>query len=155
MLGPLVNPARPTKQMLGVFNLELARIYQYLFQETNTSYSIIYALDGFDEISLTGDSKIFSNEGEQIVSPNHFGFKSVKYEALFGGNTIKEAADIFMNVLRGKGTDSQNQVILANAAVAIQTYNREKNIYDCLAMAQNSLKELKALEAFNTLKKLS
>ncbi|MDO9260717.1 MAG: anthranilate phosphoribosyltransferase [Flavobacteriaceae bacterium] len=155
MLGPLVNPAKPKKQMIGVFNLELARMYQYLFQEETMQYSIVHALDGFDEISLTADCKIISNREEKIIDTTYFGFKKVDYKNLSAGNTIESAATIFMEILNGKGTESQNQVVLANAAIAIKTYFPKKNIEECIEKAKDSLFGLKALQSFNTLKQLS
>lgn len=155
MLGPLVNPAKPKKQMIGVFNLELARMYQYLFQEESMQYSIVHALDGFDEISLTADCKIISNHEEKIIDANYFGFEKVDYKNLSGGNTIQSAATIFMEILYAKGTDSQNQVVLANAAIAIKTYYPLLTIEECVEKAKDSLFGLKALQSFNTLKQLS
>ncbi len=155
MLGPLVNPANPKKQLLGVFNLELARIYHYLLQEEDMNYHIVHALDGFDEISLTSECKIVSNNEEQIVSAEHFGFNPVKYEDLSGGNSIERSAEIFINIINGEGSESQNNVVLANAAYAIKTYHPELKIDECVEMAKNSLFNLKALNSFNTLKQLS
>ncbi len=155
MLGPLVNPANPKKQLTGVFNLELGRIYNYLFQDTDTDYSIVYALDGFDEISLTGNSKIFSRDKEIVVSPDYFGFEKVNYEDIHGGSTKEQSAEIFDKIIKGKGNQSQNNVVIANAAIAIKTYNNKLDIGNCLEMAKDSLYGLKALNSFNTLKNLS
>lgn len=155
MLGPLVNPAKPKKQMIGVFNLELARMYQYLFQEETMQYSIVHALDGFDEISLTSDCKIISNREEKIIDAAYFGFEKVDYKNLSGGNTIESASTIFMEILNGKGTDSQNQVVLANAAIAIKTHSPQLTIEEGVEKAKDSLFGLKALQSFNTLKQLS
>lgn len=155
MLGPLVNPAKPTKQMIGVFNLELARMYQYLFQEETMQYSIVHALDGFDEISLTADCKIISNQEEKIIDASYFGFEKVDYKNLSGGNTIESAATIFMEIINGKGTASQNQVVLANAAIAVKTYSPQLTIEESVEKAKDSLFGLKALQSFNTLKQLS
>ena len=155
MLGPLVNPVRPKYQITGVFNLELARFYQYLFQEENTRYTIIHALDGFDEISLTGECKLITNEGEQFIHAESFGFEPVNYGELHGGDTVEEAAWIFKKIIEGNGTKAQNQVVLANAAVAIQTYRENQNILTSLDQARESLFGLKAFKSFNKLKDLS
>lgn len=155
MLGPLVNPAKPKKQMIGVYNLELARMYQYLLQEETMQYSIVHALDGFDEISLTSDCKIISNLDDKIINASYFGFEKVTYENISGGNSIESAATIFMNILNGKGTESQNQVVLANAAIAIKTYFPQLGIEESVEKAKESLFGLKALQSFNTLKQLS
>jgi len=154
MLGPLVNPAQPNIQLVGVFSLELARMYQYLFQEEQMQYTIIHSLDGFDEVSLTDECKLISNNEEQIVKPNYFGFDAVSLEAIHGGKTVEEAAEIFSIILRGEGTKAQNEVVLANAALAIQTYKKIE-IMEAIEKAKDSLFGLKALQSFNALKRLS
>jgi anthranilate phosphoribosyltransferase len=150
MLGPMVNPSFPKNQMVGVFSLELARMYAYLYQNTTTNYSILHGLSGFDEVSLTDDVKIISNHSEQILKPIDFNFPTIKLESIKGGNTIDEAAKIFHNVISGKGSIEQNNVVCANAAVAIQTI--EKSSYEnALAKAQESLISGKAFEKLNQL----
>lgn len=154
MLGPMVNPSFPKNQMVGVFSLELARMYAYLYQNTTTNYSILHGLSGFDEVSLTDDVKIISNHSEQILKPIDFNFPSIKLESIKGGNTIDEAAKIFHDVISGKGSVEQNNVVCANAAVAIQTI--EKSSYeDALAKAQESLISGKAFKKLNHLIKIS
>ena len=154
MLGPMVNPSFPKNQMVGVFSLELARMYAYLYQNTTTNYSILHGLSGFDEVSLTDDVKIISNHSEQILKPTDFNFPSIKLESIKGGNTIDEAAKIFHDVISGKGSVEQNNVVCVNAAVAIQTI--EKSSYeDALAKAQESLISGKAFKKLNHLIKIS
>lgn len=121
MLGPLVNPAFPKNQLVGVFDLELARIYGYLFQKTDKNFAILHALDGYDEISLTGKTKIIRNSSEQMLAPEDFGVSQIKPEQIFGGDTVEKAAEIFIEVISGKGTDAQNNVVCANAGMAIAT----------------------------------
>jgi anthranilate phosphoribosyltransferase len=154
MLGPLVNPAQPKVQLVGVFSLELARMYQYLFQEEQMQYTIIHALDGFDEVSLTGDCKLYSNQSEKIISANYFGCNSVQLDEIHGGETLDEAAKIFMDIIQGKGSEAQNNVVLANAALAIQTHQNIE-ISEAMEKAKASLFGLKALQSFNALKQLS
>ena len=151
MLGPLTNPSKPRNQLIGVFNLELARLYQYLFQNQEGNYTIIHALDGFDEISLTGSFKHIQAKKEQILDAHHFGFQPVKYHEISGGTTINEAAEIFSRILNGKGNKAQNQVVLANATTAIQTYFPDKNLIECMELAQDSLFSLKGHKAFQIL----
>lgn len=155
MLGPLVNPAKPKIQMTGVFNLELARMYQYLFQEDNIQYSIVHALDGLDEISLTSSAKLINQQGERIIAPNYFGFENVSLEDIHGGSTIKEAAEIFTKVIQGKGTTAQTNVVLANSAIAIQTYDSKLSIQEAMVKAKDSLFGLKAFHSFNQLKNIA
>ena len=121
MLGPLVNPSFPKNQMLGVFSLELLRLYSFIYQNTETNYNIVYALDGYDEISLTGKAKIVSNHTEKLFSPEDLGISKIRQDAIFGGNTVKDAAKIFMDVISGNGTEAQNNVVCANAGLAIAT----------------------------------
>ncbi|PKV52409.1 anthranilate phosphoribosyltransferase [Aquimarina sp. MAR_2010_214] len=121
MLGPMVNPAFPKNQIVGVFNLELARMYGYLYQNTDKKFTIIHALDGYDEISLTGNTKTISNTTEGMLSPLDFGVPLLKQEDIYGGDSIEASAAIFMNILSGKGTEAQNNVVCANAGMAIAT----------------------------------
>lgn len=154
MLGPMVNPAKPTNQVVGVFSLELARLYTYLYQNTDKNFSIVHALDGYDEVSLTGDTKITSNRYNQVLSPNDFNAEKINPEEIYGGKTVKEATEIFKKILVGKGTIAQNNVVCANAALAIATAN-QTNLSQALALAQESLQSGKALKSLEKLQKLS
>src|SRR6201985_578341 len=151
MLGPLVNPARPENQMVGVFNLELARIYAYLYQKSNAKYTIVNALDGYDEVSLTCDFKTFSAAGEQINNIEALGFDKLNPAEITGGHTVKDSADIFMSVLNGVATTSQNNVVLCNAAMAIKTIDDTKSFADCFYEAEDALLSKKALFSFKDL----
>jgi len=115
MLGPMVNPAFPKNQMVGVFNLELARMYGYLYQNTDKNFTVLHALDGYDEISLTGATKTISNNSEGILKPNDFGVNQVQQSQITGGDSVEESAKIFMDILEGKGSEAQNNVVCANA----------------------------------------
>ena len=154
MLGPLVNPSFPKNQIVGVFSLELARIYAYLFQKTDKNFSIIHSLDGYDEISLTGGVKIISNDSEKIFYPEDFRLKKLESKAIRGGGSIKESGEIFINVLTNQGTESQKKVIVANSGLAISTA-LGISIDQGIDKAKESLNSKNALKAFNTLKKLS
>lgn len=151
MLGPLVNPARPKFQMVGVFSLELARLYAYLFQKSKTGYTIVHALEGYDEISLTCDFKTFSPEGEHIHSISDLGFERIDPSKIGGGSSVQESAEIFKAVLDGEGSQEQNNVVLCNAAVAIRTIKPEKSFADCFYEAEESLNSGMALRSFNRL----
>ncbi|MCK0130136.1 anthranilate phosphoribosyltransferase [Flavobacteriaceae bacterium F08102] len=154
MLGPMVNPAFPINQLVGVFSLELARIYGYLYQETDKNFTILHALDGYDEISLTGDTKVISNHTEQMISPSDFGVKPIDAAAIFGGETVAESAEIFKKVIQGSGSEAQQNVVCANAGMAIAT---AKNItpQEGFQLALESLKSGKAKESLQTLIELS
>lgn len=151
MLGPLVNPARPKYQMVGVFSLELARLYAYLYQKSKTGYTIVHALEGYDEVSLTCDFKTFSPAGEHIHSISEMGFEKMDPSKIGGGSTVQESAEIFKAVLDGEGSTEQNNVVLCNAAVAIRTIKPEKSFADCFYEAEESLNSGMALRSFNRL----
>lgn len=154
MLGPLVNPAFPKIQMTGVFSLELARMYQYLLQEENSQYTVIYSLDGFDEVTLTDTTKLITNNGERFVEAKDFNLNKVAFAELYGGETLEEAASIFMTIIDGKGTETQNNVVLVNATLAIQTYHPNLEFDEAFDQAKDSLFGLKAKNSFNRLKQI-
>ncbi|MBL4755077.1 MAG: anthranilate phosphoribosyltransferase [Flavobacteriales bacterium] len=151
MLGPMVNPSFPKNQVVGVFSLELARKYAYLYQNSDKRYSIIHALDGYDEISLTGNFKVISNSGEQLISPEDLGMDRVRAADLSGGTSVEEAGKIFVEILKGNGTKTQNDVVAANAGMAINCVNQDKSMSDCIEMASESIKSGAAYKCLNTL----
>jgi len=151
MLGPMVNPAFPKRQLVGVFSLELARQYGYLYQNTDKDFVIIHGLDGYDEISLTGGFKYFFNGGEQLAEPADLGLQQVQYKDIQGGETVEESALIFMNILEGRGTLQQNAVVIANAGMALYCANQRDGLPNALAKAKEVLESGKALQAFKKL----
>ena len=148
MLGPMVNPAFPKKQIVGVFSLELARLYGYIFQKNSPSFMILHSLDGYDEISLTGACKVISSEGEYLYQPQDFQLQRHTPEALAGGTSVKEAAHIFERVLKNEGTQAQKEVVIANAGVAIKCAKPNQSLEDSLAAAREALESGKALDTF-------
>ncbi|REC46531.1 anthranilate phosphoribosyltransferase [Chryseobacterium pennipullorum] len=151
LLGPLVNPAKPKYSMIGVYNLEIARIYQYLLQHMDRDFILVHALDGYDEISLTHDSKIITKNGEEIYSAEDLGFNPVDAGDIQAGSTTRKTARIFMNILEGNGTEQQNAVVLANASVALFNTHKFGTYDDCLLLARESLDSGKALKSFELL----
>jgi len=151
MLGPIVNPAQPKFQLIGVYNLEMARIYNYVLQGLGKDFTLIHSLDGYDEIALTTDTKVITNKGEYIMTPYQLGKKKVFSEELHGGKTVEEAADIFRNIIQGKGTWSQNAVVLSNAAMALFVTGKYEN-YDLAFQA--AVKSLESGAAHDCLQKL-
>ncbi|MDO6745065.1 anthranilate phosphoribosyltransferase [Tenacibaculum soleae] len=151
MLGPLVNPSSPKNQLLGTFNLEVARLYNYILQEENTNYGIVHTLDGYDEISLTSGFKLFTKKGEQLINPEDLNQKRIEQSAIFGGKSVADAAKIFKNIINGNGTEAQNSVVLTNAAFALKIVNDKKSFQDAYEEAKDSLLGLKAKQ---TLEKL-
>ncbi|GHT74154.1 anthranilate phosphoribosyltransferase [Bacteroidia bacterium] len=155
ILGPLVNPLIPKRQVLGVYDLKMARLYNYIYQESGNDFSIVHSLDGYDEVSLTDTFKIINKKEESIYTPEQLGFRRANPNELFGGNTPQEAALIFDNVLNNTATESQKNVVLINAAVAIQTIEPERDLLDCVAIAQESLEAGKAKRALEKFLKIN
>lgn len=151
MLGPLVNPARPNSQMVGVYSLELARIYQYLLQQENISFTVVHSVDGYDEISLTGPFKIITQDGERLMEASDMGMAVNSPAAIAGGESVESATEIFLKIIGGKGTEIQNNVVTANAAWAIKSNRPNLSIWECIAMASESLYSGRAAAALKTL----
>jgi len=154
MLGPMVNPAFPKNQLLGVYNLEILRLFSFLYQKTDKNYNIVFALDGYDEISLTGKAKLISNHSETLFSPQDLGLKTIKPSEIFGGDSIKEAANLFVNIIDGKGTEAQNNVVCTNAGLAIAT-SRQISHSEGFELAKESLLSGKAKQSLDKLIALS
>jgi anthranilate phosphoribosyltransferase len=148
MLGPVVNPIKPKRTVLGVFNLKMARLYSYMYQQTDVDYSIVHGLDGYDEISLTGDFKIINKFEEKIYTPEQAGFDRCLEMELDGGTTPGDASKIFDNVIGNTATKAQTNAVIANAATAIQTINPQLSFEDAIAEARESLESGKAKETF-------
>jgi anthranilate phosphoribosyltransferase len=151
MLGPMVNPAAPAFQLVGVYSLEMARIYNYLLQQTGRAFTIIHSLDGYDEISLTGDTKVITNHGEKIMTPEQLGKRTVTAMDIYGGNTADDAARLFVKILKGTGTWAQNAVVLANAAMALSCTGKYKDYDEAYHAAVESLESGKAFASFSKL----
>ncbi len=139
VLGPLISPAQPKYQLLGVYSLTMLRLYTYINQHIGTNYTLVHGLDGYDEVSLTADTKVVSNNRELVVSPSELGFETLHQEQLRGGDTIEDAAKIFKNVLENKATEAQHSVVLANSAFAIQTLRSDYSYEECKAIALESI----------------
>ena len=154
ILGPIVNPSFPKNQLIGVFSLELARLYSYLFQKTNINYTILHGLDGYDEISLTGNTKIYTKKSENILSPEDFGVIPTKPESISGGKDVSSSVKIFMDIIKNNGTDAQNNVVCANAGMAIATILKVSHI-EGFEKAKESLESGKALQSLVKLQNLS
>ena len=147
MLGPMVNPAFPANQLVGVFSLELARLYGYLYQETDKRFMVLHALDGYDEVSLTGPIKYITREEEAVVTPSAWGFQELNPALLAGGATVEASAKLFVDILGNKGTDAQKQVVIANAGLAISV-GKQIPFVKGFEQAKESLESGKAMDAF-------
>jgi len=155
LLGPMVNPSRPKNQLIGVFHQEVMRLYQYVYQQIDVGHILVHSLDGYDEISLTGDVRVVKRNSDQLLNPEKMGFDRLREEDLFGGDTVAKAADIFVQVIQNKGTKAQQEVVTANAAMAIHCSKPELEYVDCKALATESLESGMAFETFQNLIKLS
>ncbi|ARS34859.1 anthranilate phosphoribosyltransferase [Pontibacter actiniarum] len=151
MLGPMVNPAFPKRQLVGVFSLELARMYGYLYQQTDTRYTILHTLDGYDEISLTSPFKVISDNREALLDAQALGLPTLQQEQIRGGGTIESAAEIFLKVLKGEGTEAQTAVVSANSAMALQCARPELELQEAVSIAKETLESGKAYALFNSL----
>ena len=140
LLGPLISPAQPKYQVFGTYNLEVSRIYDYILQEeTGRIYNIVHALDGYDEISLTGDASVRNRDRQRVLSPTDFGLPTVQPSDLYGGETPEEGRAIFLAVLNNEATPAQRAAVCANAGLAIHTIHPERSLPDCVAEADESL----------------
>lgn len=148
MLGPVVNPIRPKKQVLGVFNLKMARMYFYMYQQTDVDYSIVHGLDGYDEISLTGDFKVITKQEESIYTPEELGFRRCEEIDLDGGCTAEAAAAIFDNVINNTATEAQKNAVIANSAIAIYTIDPSLSVEECISKATESIDSGRLKETF-------
>ena len=151
MLGPMANPADPAYQLVGVYNLEMARIYNYLLQLGGKPFTIIHSLDNYDEISLTNDTKVITNEGEKIMTPEQLGKRMVMPSDINGGSSVEEAAKIFSTILKGEGTWAQNAVVLANAAMALYCTNKFSSYDEAYKAAVLSLESGNANDSLQKL----
>ncbi len=151
LLGPLINPARPSKQLLGVSHLAAARMYHYLLQEMEQQYIIVHSLDGYDEISLTAPFKMLTNTTVRIIAPEAIGFERIEEQALAAGSTVADAAGVFTQVLQGTATPAQMQVVIANSGMAIHCMNPTLNLQECFALAEEALVSGKARQVFSNM----
>ncbi len=155
MLGPMVNPSFPSRQLVGVYSLELARLYNYLYQAGDKQYVILHSIDGYDEISLTGPCKVITRTLDRIIQPADLGLPAYTADQLSGGRTAEDAMKIFMAVLQNKASDAQRDVVIANAGLGLQACFPEREMDDCLDMARESIESGSALKAFNTLMEMN
>jgi anthranilate phosphoribosyltransferase len=154
ILGPMINPSFPHNQLVGVWSLETARLYNYIYQQTDKNYTILYSLDGYDEISLTSEFKLISNFEEELLSPEKIGLPRLIPEDIAGGSTVDESVRIFLTILKGQGTKAQEAAIIANSGMALRKFNPGNSIADCLELARESLQSRKAYKILQKLLEL-
>ncbi len=151
MMGPIINPCLPKNQLVGVSDLQIMDLYNEVFEQSGQNYMLVHALDGYDEVSLTSDTRYIANGVEDNLSPADFGFSTLEQEQLSGGKSVEDAAAIFKNIMNAEATEAQQNVVIANAALGIKCICPEKSLADCVAEAEESLKSKKALQVFNQL----
>ena len=151
LLGPMLNPCFPKYQLLGVYNLEIARLYHYMLQDTEQNYTIVHSLDGYDEVSLTAEFKLISKGKEIVLHPSDLNLKKINQEDLYGGKTMAEAAKLFMKILNGEGTEAHNNAVCANAALAINCVLPNLSLLECFDKAKESLVSKKAFNVYTKL----
>jgi len=151
MLGPLVNPANIKYRYIGVYNMEIARLYNYILQKSESTYTLVHSLDGYDEVSLTSSFKHITGSGEKTMEPYDLGFSNQNASSINGGQTIKEAATIFINVLNNECTNEQKNVVIANSALAMHCYKPETSMADCLAGCRETIESKKTALSFKHL----
>lgn len=149
LLGPLVNPARVKYKYIGVYNLEVARLYNYVLQDQDSKYCLVHSLDGYDEVSLTSAFKCIGNSSERTFEPFDLGYEYLKQEQISSGSTIKYAAEIFVNVLSNKATEEQKKVVIVNSALAMNCYDSQRSITDCIQHCKETIESKKAFHLFN------
>jgi anthranilate phosphoribosyltransferase len=154
ILGPMVNPSFPRNQLVGVWSLETARLYNYIYQQTDKNYTIVYSLDGYDEISLTSEFKMISNHEEELLSPEKVGLPRLTHEDLSGGATVEESVKIFINILEGKGTEAQKAVVIVNSGMALKKLFPGKTLSECFELAEDSLQGGRAISLLRKLLEL-
>jgi anthranilate phosphoribosyltransferase len=151
LLGPLVNPANPKYRYIGTFNSKIARMYNYILQDSNHNYTIVHSFDGYDEVSLTSDAKVYSNSKETIVSNTNFNFSKLQPKDIYAGETIEAAAKIFMNVLQNESTQAQKEVVIANTALAMNCYYSNLSLAECIARSNEAIESKKAFHLFKNI----
>ncbi len=148
LLGPLVNPARVKNKYIGVYNLEVARLYNYVLQDQNSNYCIVHSIDGYDEVSLTSAFKCISPKGEKFYEPIDCGYSYIGEEEIFAGNSIEESAKIFSEVLNATATQAQKRVVIINSALAMHCFYQKRSLADCMAAFEEAIESKKALNVF-------
>lgn len=150
-LGPLVNPAQPKFQLTGTYSLELARVYQHLLRNERTNYRVLYGMDGFDELSLTDDTRVLGAKSENVFNAATFNCSPILLPSIKGGRTVYDAACTLISILNGNGSEAQNSVVAANTAVALQLYHPTTQIKELYTEALQFIQTGKAkLSSFSS-----
>lgn len=146
-LGPLVNPARPLFQYSGVYDLELQRLYGYVLQRRGGKFAVVHSLDGYDEVSLTGSVRVVAHSGTSEYGAKDFGVTGVSPQDLKAPTTVAESASLVTDIVEGRGSPIQTEVVVANAALAMYYAQGTRSLAEYQEIARESIRTGKALEA--------
>src|SRR5690606_27492320 len=108
------------------------------YQESRKDFLVLHALDGYDEDSLTGPIKYFSNDGEYVLEPEDLGFPALRSTDIAGGDSVEQSASLFLDILQGKGTREQENAVVANAGMALYAASRHAGLTAALEKAADS-----------------
>ena len=154
ILGPLTNPAKPRRQLLGVYDEYLIEPLAKVLMELGVQRGmVVYGMDKLDEISLSAPTKVCEIKGDSLtlyeIKPEDFGLKRCKKEDLAGGDP-KENASITLAILNGEKGPKTDAVLL-NAGAALYIGDKANSIKEGIDLARNlieSKKAIKVLEDF-------
>lgn len=135
LLGPLLNPALPMYNFIGVADARTQGLYAQVFSSVSKAYSIVHSNDGYDEVTLTGPVRCFSSEGRYSLQAREFGLKPTTRKSI---EVADDFAAQFHSILAGKGTQAQTDTVAANAGLAIQM-RTGKELKDCVEVAKETL----------------
>ncbi|CAN2047489.1 Anthranilate phosphoribosyltransferase [Candidatus Magnetomoraceae bacterium gMMP-13] len=158
LLGPMTNPAKANVQVLGVYDGDLTEIIANVLKRLGTkSAFIVYGDEAYDEISITGPTKITRLSNGEIstftVSPEELGLKRARPDEILGGDA-RQNADIVLNILKGK-KDARRDMVLLNAAAVMVAAEKADTLKEGLAIAEESIDSGSAMEKLNQLIEMS
>jgi anthranilate phosphoribosyltransferase len=165
VLGPLCNPAGVTRQLVGAFNTKTAqRMVRILAQLDADHVLTLHAEDGLDEISISAPTTVFEYDADgspetavprsREVFPEKHGFDRSAISTLKGGDA-EDNAEIMRGILSGKLDGPKRDIVLMNAAYALQTSGRFDDLDACFDAARESIDSGAALTTLDTLAEAS
>lgn len=164
LIGPLMNPARPQCQLIGVFSRELCPAFAEILQRLGRESAwAVHGTTGdgrsVDEVSLMGSTRIcksgsFQDQEDEEVRPRDFGFKHAEVEELQGGDAKHNAA-ILEAILAGRETGPKRDMVLMNAGAALACAGLADNMGDGIELSREVIASGAALEKLRLLQKAS
>jgi len=156
LMGPLLNPAKAKKQLMGVFNPEITETIAEVMKKRGIERAMIVHGKGLDEITTTGKTKISELKNNKIntyyFDPKEFGISYANIEEL-KAKTKEESAEIILEILKGKKSKKRDIVVL-NAAAALIIAGKAKDFKEGIKLAEESIDSGKALKILEELKKV-